>query len=82
MAPNQLLLPNDLSELFGTVLASDWQRLWSETPDSVIISYIKDTVSRWLSRTAQVILTKLCIGHTRLTHGHLMSAFGDPAPNI
>ena len=46
---------------------------------------IKETVQPWTSsyqkiRKDEVLLTRLRIGHTRLTHGHLMCSPHGPVP--
>ena len=53
-----------------------WRQHWQET-DSNKLRKIKDSVlergsSSHLVRRRETVLTKLRIGHTRLTHGHLM----------
>ena len=58
------------------ILREKWQEEWVDTQNNKLRS-IKDSVNVWPSsyqdsRTKQVILTRLRIGHTRLTHGHLM----------
>jgi len=55
------------------------QMKWTEIPDTNKLRRIKDTADVWpssnnKSRLISVILTRLRIGHTRLTHGHLMEA--------
>ena len=54
-----------------------WQNLWNNEPDTNKLKEIKKTVSPWTSskqreRFCEVILTRIRIGHTRLTHGYLM----------
>ena len=57
----------------------EWQSKWSEEPMTNKLRRIKNTVNSWPSssqkiRRLEVILTRLRIGHTRFSHGHLMSS--------
>ena len=61
------------------LLYQDWQSLWESQPLTNKLRNIKPNVHPWLStsqksRHAEVILTRLRIGHTRFSHGHLMSS--------
>ena len=55
-----------------------WLSDWQNTATTNKLRSIKDTITPWSSsyfpknRKAEVILCRLRIGHTRLTHGHLM----------
>jgi ribonuclease HI len=55
-----------------------WQTEWNEEINRQNkLGNVKKTVDRWktidfLSRKDQTVLTRLRIGHTRLTHGHLI----------
>ena len=82
-AVNLPLLQNDLPisdwlPLLRPSITSTWQSEWSCQPPSVKLRSIKPNVHPWSSsfhkvRRYEVILTRLRIGHTRLTHGFLMS---------
>ena len=57
-------------------VVSKWQQKWI-TVNYNKLRTIKYTVKSWSSsthkvRNMEVLLTRLRIGHTRLTHGHLM----------
>ena len=59
------------------LLTEDWQRDWNLTPLTNKLRNIRNTVHEWRSsyqkvRKHEVVLTRLRIGHTLLTHGHLM----------
>ena len=61
-----------------TLVFQDWQSKWEAQPLSNKLRNIKPTVYYWPTssqcfRHIEVILTRLRIGHTKLTHGHLMS---------
>lgn len=54
-----------------------WSSLWMMTEETNKLRCIKDTVTPWPSssqhnRRREIVLTRLRIGHTRLTHGFLM----------
>ena len=56
---------------------NEFQHNWSLTPCTNKLRRIRENTNVWrspsgFSRRAQVVLTRLRIGHTRLTHGHLM----------
>lgn len=65
-------------------IINKWQYIWNKEPESNKLKQIKPNIKRQSSsyqrRHAQVILTRLRIGHTRLTHGHLMSSPHGQAP--
>ena len=55
---------------------SQWQREWENNNNK--LHYIKPHIKEWKSahnscRQYEVKLSRICIGHTRLTHGLLMS---------
>ena len=62
-----------------------WQNQWEYEPNRNKLKMIKPNVNRWTTtnqenRQQETILTRLRIGHTKLTHGHLMTTPRDPAP--
>lgn len=75
----------ELADLIAFVKRSvfkKWDDLWSEVTDNKL-KRIKAHISSWNSsfrnsRREEVVLTRLRIGHTRLTHGHLMAR--EPPP--
>ncbi|GFT56816.1 RNase H domain-containing protein [Trichonephila clavipes] len=57
-----------------------WQESWSQQLDNKLHS-VKPVIGAWSvmpMRRTDVKLTRLCIGHTRFTHRHLL--FGERAP--
>ena len=55
-----------------------WQLRWNIEPRTNKLKNIKDTVKRWttsakMDRKTEVMLARLRIGHTLITHGHLMT---------
>ena len=70
---------NDILTSVKPKIWQKWQKEWEEIPVTNKLRSIKENVSLWPSsvqknRYFEVILTRLRIGHTRLTHGHLMSS--------
>jgi ribonuclease HI len=68
--------------IFRRKLLDEWQGQWTRLEDNKLRK-IKDSVRPWPSsshrvRRVEVCLTRLRIGHTRITHGHLMER--TPAP--
>ena len=66
-------------------MRAKWQQMWNNEPDTNKLKFIKPNVNFWGSsiqnkRQEEVILTRLRIGHTRLTHGHLMSTPHEDVP--
>ena len=66
----------DYYPIIRSVLISGWQRSWDETVNNKLRA-IKTTVLPWQSsshrnRRCEIAIARLRIGHTRLTHGHLM----------
>ena len=58
-------------------LYEQWQAEWLNIPESNKLRSYRDTIKIWPSsqqklRKNEVILSRLRIGHTRLTHGYLM----------
>jgi len=61
---------------------SEWYREWESTSDNKLKEIVADlsmlNCARGQSRRWLTIVTRLLIGHTKITHGHLME--GGPAP--
>jgi hypothetical protein len=72
----------DIKPLIDVYIKSQWQGMWDENIDNKlhhIQPVIKDRLPVCLSpRRDQVVLTRCQIGHSRLTHLHLL--FNEPAP--
>ena len=70
---------NDILAVIKFKIWQKWQKEWEDFPVTNKLHSIKQNVNLWPSsiqknRYIEVILTRLRIGHTRLTHGHLMSS--------
>ena len=76
---------NDYIAALKPAVTKKWQNLWDNEPDTNKLKEIKKTVSPWtsskqLERYCEVIITRIRIGHTRLTHGYLMENPHSPIP--
>lgn len=79
---NDIVLP-DFKNYLKYNVKSKWQRWWDEIPQPNKIRDIKTTVLPWSSsnrkiRTEERILSRLRIGHSRLTHKYLMEKIDPP----
>src|SRR5215469_2745775 len=72
-----LLLPHhDFYPILKRSLYERWQSEW-ETKTTHLI-FLKSTLGKWTtsnrkSRRVEVVLARLRIGYTRLTHGHILA---------
>ena len=69
----------DILSLIKCKVKQKWQSEWESFPITNKLRSIKTSISPWQSsiqkcRQFEVILTRLRIGHTNLSHGHLMSS--------
>ena len=78
---NEVVPPKDLYVLIVSKIKNYWQQTWQNVDanagQSNKLRKINDSVSLWPSscnknRRYEVVLARLCIGHSLLTHGHLM----------
>ena len=71
---------NDLFPLIRSVVSDAWNFLWQL--ENQKMSEITNSVHPWehfpMTRKNEVILSRLRIGHTRMTHGFLMSRDSQP----
>jgi hypothetical protein len=75
-------LGSDVRTFLHRALLSSWQDEW-DNPQENRLRMVKPSVQVWQSsfgivRKKEVSLTRLRIGHTRVTHGHLLP--GEAAP--
>ena len=86
--PNSILvttsLHTDLKHYMKKLIQNQWQSEWEQKKTK--LNEIKFSVKPWLSvpngRRNQVILTRLRIGHTRLTHDYLIKGTEEPKCEI
>ena len=76
----------DVKTLFRATILTEWNQQWMNIQNNKLRS-IKDTVMPWSSsiqktRSHEVILSRLRIGHTRMTHKHLMENDNPPICDI
>ena len=72
---------SDIIAYVKTKIKERWQDMWSNIQDNRKLRAIQPTTKRTifkLSRRDQIKITRLRIGHTRLTHGHLLLAQDKP----
>ena len=72
----------DLKPSIRERLRNKWRQQWREMIKPNKLREIHEDLGGWMTnhpnRQIEVVLTRLKIGHTRLTHGYLMA--GDPPP--
>ena len=77
---NCLIPYTDIKIQTKEFMLKKWQNLWNEQTDNKLYQ-IKPIISPWpeiTPRKHDVLLTRLRIRHSRITHKHLL--FGEPAP--
>ena len=71
----------DMKPSIREALRTKWRQIWRQTTANKLRE-IHEDLGGWMTthsnRQIEVVLTRLKIGHTRLTHGHLMA--NDPPP--
>ena len=77
--------PNDYIPAVIKAMKEKWQRTWNAVDEGNKLKKIKAQVDEWKSssnenRRIEVIMTRLRIGHTNLTHAYLMSMPHGPIP--
>ena len=70
---------NDIQSCIKSKIWLKWQKEWEDVPATNKLRSIKKCVNSWQSsiqkkRYLEVLLSRLRIGHTKLTHGYLMSS--------
>ncbi|GBN69869.1 putative RNA-directed DNA polymerase from transposon BS [Araneus ventricosus] len=80
-APTNSSTPlTDFKKYTKVLFYSKWQRQWDTETENKLRA-VKPHVQPWpslMNRKADTLLTRLRVGHTRYTHGHLL--FGEQAP--
>ena len=76
---------NDILSNIKITMRQKWQREWEDVPLNNKLRSIKQCINSWPSSTHknrfhEVILTRLRIGHTNLTHSYLMTSPHDDPP--
>ena len=84
--PIELALPpSDYVPVIKKAIKDKWQRTWDNEGNNNKLKRIKSTVEEWKTsnnenRKAEVTMTRLRIGHTHVTHSHLMKMPHEPEP--
>lgn len=71
----------DANRLIERKVREAWQWEWTSANPGTQLNKIKENVCKWKDRSDQYeqrVLTKLRIGHTRLTHGYLLPYQNSP----
>ncbi|KAI5735926.1 hypothetical protein M8J77_024290 [Diaphorina citri] len=83
--PVQLKLcsPEDFKPLAASFVKKEWQDQWNLVPNTNKLKSIKPLIVNWNTstqdnRTKEVVLTRMRIGHTRLTHSFLFTKSDPP----
>ena len=82
--PDSILVPNSIADDFKSFIKKqimeDWQKNWNNSSSK--LRECKGSVKQWVcnltSRRDQVVLHRLRIGHTKLTHSYLISKDNPP----
>ena len=79
-----LIVSSDINRNIKELMYNKWQSEWNEEISRQNkLGSIKKNVEKWksidtLDRKDQTVITRLRIGHTRLTHGHLIERTNEP----
>ena len=79
------LPPSDYRPVIKRAIKDKWQRMWEQVGNTNKLRGIKTTVEEWnsskqVNRRTEVVMTRLRIGHTNITHKHLMTMPQEPLP--
>ncbi|KAI5715377.1 hypothetical protein M8J77_015106 [Diaphorina citri] len=83
LAPSKLCTPEDLKPFIASLMKTEWQNQWNNVPSTNKLKSIRPYIKHWNTsnqdrRIKEVILTRMRIGHTRLTHNHLFTKSAPP----
>ncbi|KAI5751697.1 hypothetical protein M8J77_010037 [Diaphorina citri] len=88
--PNPLLQPlklcsaTDFKPIIDKIIISKWQNSWDSLSLGNKLKAIKPKIEKWQSSSRQtrfeeIVLTRMRIGHTRLTHSYLFTRSPQPS---
>ncbi|CAD6245374.1 GSCOCG00013671001-RA-CDS, partial [Cotesia congregata] len=84
MEPDRDLIPapKDLNKYIKALVKNHWDDKWRNGPSSKL-HQVRESITEnfpqfYLSRIDQVVLSRLRIGHTKMTHSHIMTK--EPSP--
>ncbi|KAL1446988.1 hypothetical protein WDU94_012244 [Cyamophila willieti] len=80
--PLKLCSPDDLKPFIKSLVKNDWQNSWGNVANNKLKT-IKPLIEPWDTsnqekRILEIVLTRMRIGHTRLTHNFLFSRSDPP----
>ena len=70
----------DLKPLISKFILKKWQKSWDDQTQNKL-HHIQDTIGEWPAgyrRNRKVIISRLCIGHTHITHSYLLKGLDSP----
>ncbi|XP_065210489.1 uncharacterized protein LOC135838685 [Planococcus citri] len=80
--PFTIFTPDDIKSFFKQNTHSKWQNFWSSQTSNKLFQH-KKTIYPWknlnhLNRREEIIITRLRIGHSKITHNHLYQKIPKP----
>uniref|UniRef100_A0A8D8UIR9 RNase H type-1 domain-containing protein n=1 Tax=Cacopsylla melanoneura TaxID=428564 RepID=A0A8D8UIR9_9HEMI len=83
LSPLKTCSAQDYNSFINKIIKTRWQNSWNDIPLSNKLKQLKPFVEPWdssnrNSRIEEVIITRIRIGHTRLTHNHLFTRSPPP----
>lgn len=81
-SPYKFPIRTDMKKFFRQISLQEWQSEWSEQTSNKLFKH-KKSISPWshlnhLDRKTEVVLTRLRLGHTRITHEYLFKKLPHP----
>jgi hypothetical protein len=77
------VLYSDFKPLINKYIISQWQESWNQETNNNLHSVTPEvdmsSLTMGLSRREELVIHRACIGHTHLTHTHLLKGEGVPA---
>ena len=74
----------NLKPLINKFILKKWQKSWDDQTQNKL-HHIQDTIGEWPAgyrrNRKEVIISRFCIGHTHITHSHLLKG-EDPTPYV
>ena len=85
-SPLKIITSDDIKSYFNQITYTNWQNFWASQTSNKLYE-LKKTVQPWknlnhLSRKEEVIITRLRIGHTKLTHNYFYQKILKPICNF
>lgn len=79
----KMITPEDLKPVIKSRLTTAWQNQWTNISTPNKLKSIKHTVNKWSTsnqknRIQEIVLTRMRIGHTRITHNYLFTRTEPP----